>query len=162
MRGVVCFLFVCIGGSLFGQSPQRNVRDLAFLTGRWVTTSPWCDMEEHWTRPMGDNMMCAYRCVKDGRVVYYQLIIVEQTEKEGPVMYLRHFSRGGIGWEEKDAPWEYPLMFLEPNHARFERKDRKTALTFRRTNPDTLRVILERQDEAGRWVEDVFDYTLSN
>jgi len=131
------------------------------MNGKWVTQSAWGDMEQYWSKPVGNNMMCTYRCVKNKRIIFYQFMVIEQTDK-GPVMYLRHFGPGSVGWEEKDKPWEYPLMFLEPNHARFERKDRKTALTFRRTTGDTLRVILERQDEEGRWVEDVFDYRLSN
>jgi hypothetical protein len=87
-------------------------------------------------------------------------MVIEQTDK-GPVMYLRHFSPGNIGWEEKDKPYEYPLMFLEPGKARFERPDKKTALTFYRINADNMQVILERQDKEGRWVEDVFDYKLA-
>ena len=86
--------------------------------------------------------------------------VIEQMDS-GPVMKLRHFSPGNIGWEEKEKPYEYPLMFLEPDKARFERPDKKTALTFYRTAPDKLKVILERQDKDGRWVEDVFDYSMA-
>jgi hypothetical protein len=51
-------------------------------------------------------------------------------------------------------------MFLEPDRARFERPDKKTALTFYRTSPEKMNVILERQDKDGKWVQDEFDYTL--
>ncbi len=142
------------------QAPVRNIKDLAFMSGKWITHSAWGDMEENWSTPMGNCMMCAYRCVKDGKVIFYEFIVIEQTDS-GPVMKLRHFSPGNIGWEEKDKPYEYPLMFLEPDKARFERPDKKTALTFHRTAPDKMQVILERQDQNGRWVEDVFDYELS-
>lgn len=141
------------------QSPVRKINDLAFMSGTWVTKSSWGDMEESWSEPMGDNMMCAYRCVKDGKIVFYEFIVIEQTAT-GPVMKLRHFSPGSIGWEEKDKPYEYPLMFLEEDRARFERPDKKTALTFHRTSKDKLMVILERQEKDGKWVQDEFDYTL--
>ena len=97
---------------------------------------------------------------KNGKVIFYEFSVIEQMDS-GPVMKLRHFSPGNIGWEDKDKPYEYPLMFLEPDKARFERPDKKTALTFHRIGPDTMQVILERQDQDGRWVEDVFDYKLS-
>lgn len=143
----------------FGQVPVKNIKDLAFMAGKWTTHSAWGDMEANWSEPMGNSMMCSYRCVKDGKVIFYEFTVIEQTES-GPVMKLRHFSPGNIGWEDKDKPYEYPLMFLEPDKARFERPDKKTALTYYRTSPDSMKVIVERQDEEGRWIEDVFDYSL--
>lgn len=140
--------------------PPKDIKDLAFMAGNWITHSAWGDMETIWSEPFGNSMMSSYRCVKDGKVIFYEFNVIEQLDS-GPVMKLRHFSPGNIGWEEKDTPYEYPLMFLEPDKARFERPDKKTALTFHRIAPDTLKVILERQDKDGRWVEDVFDYTLS-
>lgn len=130
------------------------------MAGKWITKSEWGDMEENWSEPMGNSMMCAYRCVKDGKVVFYEFIVIEQSPT-GPVMKLRHFSPGNIGWEEKDKPYEYPLMFLESDRARFERPDKKTALTFHRTAKDKMLVTLERQDKDGKWVQDEFNYTLS-
>jgi hypothetical protein len=130
------------------------------MSGKWLAKSEWGDMEENWSEPMGNSMMCSYRCVKNGQVVFYEFIVIEQTAK-GPVMKLRHFSPGNIGWEEKDKPYEYPLMFLESDRARFERPDKKTALTFHRTSPTKMNVILEREDKDGKWVQDEFDYTLA-
>ena len=157
---LLLLLLTWTGQESFGQVPKKNIKDLAFMAGRWKTHSAWGDMEESWSEPMGDCMMCAYRCVKDGKVVFYEFIVIEQMAS-GPVMKLRHFSPGNIGWEDKEKPYEYPLMFLEPDKARFERPDKKTALTFHRTGPETMKVILERQDDKGKWVEDVFDYELA-
>ena len=154
---LLLFNFLC---TAYSQVPPKNIKDLEFMAGQWMTHSAWGDMEQNWSEPMGNSMMCAYRCVKDGKVIFYEFTVIEQMDS-GPVMKLRHFSPGNIGWEEKDKPYEYPLMFLEPDKARFERPDKKTALTFHRTGPETMKVILERQDKDGRWVEDVFDYQLS-
>ena len=146
--------------AVFGQAPVNNIQALSFMSGKWVTKGAWGDMEENWSEPMGNSMMCAYRCVKDGKVVFYEFIVIEQ-QVSGPVMKLRHFSPGNIGWEEKDKPYEYPLVFLDDNLARFERPDKKTSLTFQRLGPDQLKVILERQDKEGKWVQDEFNYTAS-
>jgi hypothetical protein len=153
------FIFIGLINNAIAQVPAKEIRNLAFMAGKWTTKSEWGDMEENWSEPFGNSMMCSYRCVKDGKVVFYEFIVIEQTES-GPVMKLRHFSPGNIGWEEKDRPYEYPLMFLEPDRARFERPDKKTALTFYRTSPQMMNVILERQDKDGKWVQDEFDYTL--
>jgi hypothetical protein len=142
------------------QAPVKEIKDLTFMAGKWVTHNAWGDMEENWSAPMGNCMMCSYRCVKDGKVIFYEFIVIEQTDK-GPVMKLRHFSPGNIGWEEKDKPYDYPLMFLDKDLARFERPDKKTSLTFQRTG-NKMKVTLERQEKDGKWMEDVFDYSLEN
>jgi hypothetical protein len=160
MRALTIFLFIGIFRSLFAQAPVKDVKDLAFMSGKWITHGAWGDMEENCSEPMGGCMMCAYRCVKEGKVIFYEFIVIEQTDS-GPVMKLRHFSPGSIGWEEKDKPYEYPLMFLETDRARFERPDKKTALTFYRPSKDKLTVILEREDKDKKWVQDEFNYTLS-
>lgn len=148
--------------SVIGVRAQEipTLNDLSFMSGQWVTEGPWGIMEEFWSEPMGNSMMCAYRCVKEGKVVFYEFIVIEQTE-EGLAMKLRHFSPGNLAWEEKNAPYTYPLMFLDTNKARFERPDKKTALTFERVDERNLKVILEREKE-GAWVEDVFNYKLTS
>ena len=128
------------------------------MAGKWTTKGEWGDMEENWSQPLGNCMMCSYRCIKDGKVVFYEFIVIEQQDS-GPVMKLRHFSPGSIGWEEKDKPYEYPLIYLDENVARFERPDKKTSLTFQRVDPSKLKVILERQDKEGKWVQDEFNYS---
>lgn len=153
-----CCLVSFISVSAFSQIPIRNIKDLAFMAGKWVTKGEWGDMEENWSAPMGNCMMCSYRCVKDGKVVFYEFIVIEQ-QPEGPVMKLRHFSPGNIAWEEKDKPYEYPLTYLDENLARFERPDKKTSLTFQRIDATKLKVTLERQDKDGKWVQDEFNYS---
>ena len=150
--------FCFFATTAWGQPNNYKITDLSFMSGKWVTTGSWGDMEENWSAPMGNCMMCSYRCVKDGKAVFYEFIIIEQ-QAGGPVMKLRHFNPGNIAWEEKDKPYEYPLMFLDEGVARFERPDKKTSLTFQRLAPDKLKVILERQDKDGKWVQDDFNYT---
>jgi hypothetical protein len=157
------FCLVCFfTSSALSQIPVKDIKDLSFMAGKWVTKGEWGDMEENWSAPLGNSMMCSYRCVKDGKIVFYEFIVIEQ-QAEGPVMKLRHFSPGNIAWEDKDKPYEYPLMFLDTDDkvARFERPDKKTSLTFQRVDAGKLKVILERQDKDGKWVQDEFNYTAS-
>jgi hypothetical protein len=156
----LCLTWLLLSIAAFGQEASvRQITDLSFMAGKWVTKGEWGDMEEHWSAPMGNSMMCSYRCVKDGKVLFYEFIVIEQQDGVGPVMKLRHFSPGNIAWEEKDKPYDYPLMYLDEGVARFERPDKKTSLTFQRLAPDKLKVILERQEKDGKWVQDEFHYT---
>jgi hypothetical protein len=160
MRLVFAFLLLLPLASM-AQDPVRDIKDLAFMAGKWTTKGEWGDMEEHWSEPMGNSMMCSFRCVNNGKIVFYEFIVIEQTTT-GPVMKLRHFSPGNIAWEEKDKPYEYPLTFLDPDRARFERPDKKTSLTFEKLSPTQLKVTLERQEKDGKWVQDEFNYTLAD
>jgi hypothetical protein len=143
-----------------GRSAKFNIADLSFISGKWTGTMEWGDMEENWSTPMGNCMMCVYRCVKNGKVVFYEFIVIEQNEDSIPVMKLRHFSPGSVGWEDKNNPYEYPLVSIESNKARFERPDKQTSMVYQRVSKNKLRVTLERQ-ENGKWKIDVFNYTLA-
>ena len=155
MNYVFSILFCC---SFFAgakaQSFKANISELGFISGTWTQAHEWGDMEEYWGEPMGDNMICSYRCVKDGKTVFYEFIVIEQDSLT-PVMKLRHFKRGNIGWEEKDNPYKYPLVALTKNEAVFEAEDKSLKITYRRVDAKTMDIILE---ENGK--KDVFNYKL--
>jgi len=131
----------------FSQVKQNfKIADLAFMTGNWTTTSDWGDMDEVWSSPNGNCMMCTFRCVKDGKIVFYEFIVIEQNVNDSvPVLKLRHFNPGSIGWEDKDKPYLYPLTFLNGQKAIFERPDKKTIITYELLSKDTLKSVLIQQ-----------------
>lgn len=148
-----------LSASVFGQV-KADLKQLNFMAGKWVGSIAWGDMEEYWSEAMGDNMVCAFRCVKDGKVMFYEFIVIESSEEGVPVMRLRHFNRGNIAWEEKDKPNEYPLAKLEQNKAVFESVDKKTRLIYERIKANQLRAVLEREKNS-KWEVDEFLYTLA-
>lgn len=122
---------------------KTTIRDLQFMAGNWKASSNWGDMEEYWSEPMGNNMMCTYRCVKNGKVVFYEWIVVEQNENDSvPVMKLRHFNPGSIGWEDKESPYLYPAVYVDSKKVIFERPDKQTSISYERVSADTLKSVL--------------------
>ncbi|MBX2960908.1 MAG: hypothetical protein KF687_00260 [Cyclobacteriaceae bacterium] len=154
------FLLFIIPASITYGQVQTTLDQLSFISGNWRGSMAWGEMEEYWSDAMGDNMVCVYRCVKDGKTVFYEFIVIEQSESGVPTMKLRHFSRGNIGWEEKDKPFEYPLAKLEQNKAVFEAVDKKTRLIYERVDANQLRAVLERE-KNGEWEVEEFLYQLS-
>jgi hypothetical protein len=148
-----------IGLHLKAQSVKTPIKNLAFMAGRWTLKHQWGDMEEYWSQPMGDNMMSSYRCVKDGKVVFYEFVVIEQ-EGDSPVMKMRHFNRGNVAWEEKTKPLNYKLTSLSLNKATFESAEEGVKLTYQRLSNSKLTVILEEKDKQGNPTKDVFNYTL--
>lgn len=157
MKPHIIIFLLSISGIVNAQV-KAELKQLEFMTGTWHGSMEWGDMEEFWGAPMGDNMICSFRCVKDGKALFYEFILIEQSENGVPVMKLRHFDRGNIAWEEKDKPYEYPLTSLSAKKAIFESADKKTRLIYQRTAENKLLAILEREKD-GKMEKDEFEYT---
>jgi len=138
---------------------ETSINNLQFITGQWRVQHQWGNMEETWSAPMGNNMMGSYRCVKDGKIVFYEFMAIEQTDSV-PVLYLRHFGPQNIAWEDKNAPGKYPLVALEKNKAQFKKEDGSTTLTFIRQSPTQLQVVLDSKTKEGTPEHVEFNYRL--
>jgi hypothetical protein len=156
MKYPILTLFLALSITAHAQV-KAELSQLNFMSGLWIGTMQWGDLEEYWGEPMGDNMMCAFRCVKDGKVLFYEFIVIEQSATGVPVMKLRHFDRGNIAWEEKEKPNEYPLTILKDKRAVFESADKKTRLIYERQNNDSLLAALEHEKD-GKIETDTFLY----
>jgi len=157
MKIKLLFLLIIFSGVSYGQDFKASVNDLAFMSGTWVVKHEWGDMEEFWGPPMGNCMISSYRCVKDEKVVFYEFVVIEQAGNV-PVMKLRHFNPGSIGWEEKNAPLEYPLIALKDNRAVFQAKDQSLRLIYAVT-AGKMEVILEEKNKKNEWEKMVFSYS---
>lgn len=126
------------------------LQDLAFLAGCWKTTHWGGEMDECWSAPLGDNMQCMFRFLKDGKVQFYEFIVIEQTA-EGLYLRLKHFNAGLIGWEEKEKSLGGPLTALEKNKAVFD------WLTYELRSPDLLVVSL-RMKRGDKVTSEVMEF----
>lgn len=149
-------LLLLISTNTYAQDFKASINDLAFISGTWTLKHEWGDMEEFWGPPMGNSLISSYRCVKDGKVVFYEFVVIEQIENV-PVMKLRHFNPGSIGWEDKNSPLEYPLVSLSKNKAVFEAKDKSLRLIYQLVN-ENLEVILEEKNKNNEMEKIVFAY----
>jgi hypothetical protein len=129
---------------------------LSFMVGHWRGEMGDSIAEEFWSPPSGDNMMCMFRQVKDGKAVFYEMLLIETTP-DGLVMRLKHFNPGLVGWEEKNEVYSYPLASFQKNDAVFERPDKKTRLRYQGTSPDSLVATLVRTVD-GKPVAEEFLY----
>lgn len=130
-------------------SAPRSLSDLAWIAGHWRGELGGGVIEEFWSEPEGDSIMGVFRYVKDGKTTFYEMLTIEQ-EPEGPVLKLKHFNRGLIGWEEKGEVIDFHLVKLGEREAIFSRKDEPipTRLVFRRTSETGLTVVLEKAKDG--------------
>jgi hypothetical protein len=137
--------------------PPASVADLAWIAGQWQSQKGGDQLDEHWSTPASGTMMGMFRWIKDGKILVYELLVLEDGAR-GPVLVFRHFGAGLIGWEEKDKPLRCPLAGGGPGEAAFACEGTSTRLTFRRVGDNGLTVLLERQKD-GQARTDEFVYT---
>ena len=128
------------------------------MTGLWRADWNGGVSEEHWSRPLGDSLVGTFHFVKDGKSQFYELILIELAPR-GPVLRLKHFDAGLVGWEDKTQVYSYPLIECRQGVAIFERQDRKSRLIYSRASDEVLSVVLEEQSE-GKTHSDGFKVTL--
>ncbi|MFY9610679.1 MAG: DUF6265 family protein [Blastocatellia bacterium] len=153
---------VASGDPVLSQSAsveKASLADLAFIAGQWRGELQGGITEENWSSAAGDNMMGVFRYVKDGKAVFYEMLLIETTSS-GPVLRLKHFNPGLKGWEEKDEVHSYPLVELGRNRAVFERPDKQSRLIFHRTSEAEMSIWLE-QTRNGKPSAQEFKYRLA-
>jgi len=132
---------------------EVKLEDLSFICGHNRGEQNGTIIDEHWSEVGGDTMIGMFRQIKNGKAQMYEFLTIEQTNA-GPILRLRHFDPGLIGWEEKAQAASYPLVRFKPNEAVFERADKSTTIAFRATSANTLEVTLDRNGKR----EEVFQY----
>jgi hypothetical protein len=81
-----------------GHAARATLADLQFIAGHGVGELDGGVIEEVWSAPRGDSMMGMFAFTKEGRARFYEFLLIERTAS-GPVLRLKHFNPGLIGWE---------------------------------------------------------------
>ncbi|MFW9933278.1 MAG: DUF6265 family protein [Candidatus Thorarchaeota archaeon] len=118
----------------------KSIRDLALFIGCWEGTSGDDLIEEHWMSAAYGNMTGMFRWMKNGDVFIYELMALVEKNKE-VLLYLRHFDKDFIGWEEKSTPMIFHLTEANGTKAVFTLRDNpeKGWIIYELLNSDILR-----------------------
>src|SRR5262249_38284967 len=131
--------------------PKAKIADLAWLQGHWLGVGLGGTTEEFWAPPLGNSMMGMYRLVKDGKVVFSELLFILEVN-DSLVLKLKHFDADFKGWEEKDVSRSFPLVKLAPNEAYFD------GITIRKRDDGSLREFVAIRKKSGELKEEEFRY----
>jgi hypothetical protein len=135
------------------QASSNAMDQLSFLTGRWTSDTPDEYQEESWSPLHGQNITGHFRVLHKGTPVFYEFWTVEMDHNT-PVLKLKHFNSGLIGWEEKDKSTRMPLRKASANEALFEEEDGNTTLHYQRTG-DALTCTVHHV-RAGKSEDEIF------
>ena len=144
----------CLGiggaGPTVAAKAPKALTDLAWIAGDWVGDQGGAWIQEMWSQPEGDTMMGMFRLVQDGQLVFTEFMSIEQADGD-PVLRIKHFDPGLLGWEEKQESMIFELKELTPGKVVFETEmeGHPEYLTYER-NGDTLVVTLEKPAKDSR------------
>lgn len=99
-------------------APKATLQDVSWIAGHWIGEAFGGITEEIWSPPLGNSMMFSFKLVNNGKVVFYELGAI--TETNGTLLLqLKHFGPDFKGWEEKDDSEVFKLVKIESNRAYF-------------------------------------------
>jgi len=133
-------------------SPAATIADMEWYAGRWTGAGLGGLNEEVWSPPHAGTMMGMYRMIKDGKPVFYELLLI--TEENGSLaIKLKHFHADLRGWEERDASVRFPLVAKRDGRIYFD------GMTFERIGADRVKVYLAIEHKDGKVREETFEYS---
>lgn len=145
---VTALVFATVGPA----QEKSGVAQLAFLAGSWRgTSSSGATAEELISKPEGGVMVSAGREFKDGKCVFYDLVVF--AEKDGAVILIPHPNG-------RRSPRSFPLTALDAaaKRATFENREHDFPKTFvyELVGPDRLRLTLSGEMK-GQPATEVYD-----
>ncbi|MEM8927138.1 MAG: DUF6265 family protein [Bacteroidota bacterium] len=131
-------------------SPQASLEDVSWIAGHWRGEAFGGIAEELWSPPEGETMMFVFRLLHEGRVSFYEIGHIKETEGT-LLMQLKHFDGSLKGWEEKDETVDFKLVKIEKDKVFFE------GLTMGKISDTEMHVYVLVDDGNGEQ-EVLFDY----
>jgi hypothetical protein len=157
-----CLVFCLATGWGMAQEAEvavHRVQDFAFLTGQWRTEMWGGTGEEMWTAPAGGNMLCVWRFIKNGKLVFTEFVSLEDDARRGAVMRIKHFHPAMKGWEEKNDSVVLFLSRFAPGDAEWSSSENGKRITLRyRTVPGGIESTLVNLQD-GKREETTFRFT---
>lgn len=100
------------------QEARATIADAAWMAGRWVGEGLGGQMEEAWSTPADGQMTGYFRLVRDGRVVFTEIMLIDEYEG-GLRMRVKHFDRDFVGWEERGEWVAFAFESVAPGEIRW-------------------------------------------
>jgi len=151
MKRILPLLLTAAACALAEPRPEATLKDVAWLEGHWRGTGLGGQAEDLWSSPAGGAMPGIFRLVKDGAVVFYELMTL--VEAEGSLeLRLKHFHADLKGWEEKDKVLSFPLTKREPGKFQFG------GILFERSGEHELTVTVSIRQRDGTVKDEPFRF----
>lgn len=133
------FLITLLASLFFASEREKNINEIAFnieeyswLVGSWKGDGFGGISEEIWSKPDNGTMMGMYRHTKDGKLVFYEFLLLNETG-----LRLKHFHPDLKGWEEKDETTFFEMIDYSPTKIELK------GLTFEKKSENSMEIRLK-------------------
>ena len=96
------------------------LKHAGFLVGRWAGTGMGGDVQESWSEPIGGQMVGHFTYSRDGKPVFYEILLLRPNENGGLEMLVKHFNADFTAWEEKGEWVTFKADRTAANDLRFK------------------------------------------
>ena len=121
---------------------EPKIENVSWVSGNWKGEAFGGHTEENWSEPSEGSMMAAFKLIKDGQVVFYEIEIIREVNNT-LILQLKHFNNDLKGWETKDETVDFPLKKITKNKVIFE------GMTFERINENEMNVYVDMKQKDG-------------
>ena len=129
-----------------------TIDDAAWLAGRWVGGGPMGEAENSWSPPAAGQMVGHYRLSKSGRIIFYELMVLDVHEG-GLRLSVKHFRSNFTAWEPDDQWQRFEPRSVTADEIRFD------GVVIRKLGPDRHSATVTHQDpKTGKIADTVFTY----
>ena len=142
---VILILFFALSLSSYGQNEKKlepKLENLTWISGNWKGEAFGGVTEENWSLPSGGSMMATYKLINDGKVSFYEILIIREIENT-LILQLKHFNNDLMGWETKDETIDFPLKEITASKVVFE------GMSFEKVSDKEMNVYLDMHQKDG-------------
>ncbi|MEO1261798.1 MAG: DUF6265 family protein [Bacteroidota bacterium] len=98
---------------------EYTIDEMSWYADRWEGVGFGAKVEENFGPPMGETMIGTFRMIKDGKPVFYEMLLIE-PDGNSLAYKVKHFNADFSGWEEKEDFVSFPLIKIEKNRYYFD------------------------------------------
>ena len=139
---ILAFIIVSLPCNSQSKKLAPKLENISWIAGNWTGNALGGQVEENWSKPSGGSMMAAFKLIKDGQVIFYEIEIIREVENT-LVLQLKHFNNDLKGWETKDETVDFPLKELTDTKVVFE------GMTFEKVTDHEMNVYVDMKQKDG-------------
>ena len=111
--------------------PPATLDDVSWLVGSWTGDAFGSSFEEVWNPPTAGSMVGMWKLMKEGEVVFYELILLVE-EEDSLSIKVKHFADDFVAWEDKEDYVRFRLVAFDEDAVHF------SGLSFHRISDDEI------------------------
>lgn len=122
---------------------EPKLENIVWISGAWKGKAFGGITEEIWSEPSGGSMMAAFKLIKNGKVVFYEIEVIREVNNT-LILQLKHFNNDLKGWETKDETVDFPLKEITKDKVVFE------GMTFEKVNDNEMNIFVDIKKDDGK------------